>query len=152
MRCPFCHHDTTAVKDSRTTEDQTSIRRRRFCEACGSRFTTFERVQLRGLSVVKKDGSRVPFERDKLSLSIQTALRKRPFTSEHVEKIVNGIIRNLETSGEETITTEGLGEMVLHALLNVDVVGYVRFASVYRDFSGVDDFISLISSIDACNQ
>lgn len=147
MRCPFCNNYNTTVKDSRNAEEQTSIRRRRYCETCGSRFTTFERIQLRGLNILKKNGSLTPFDRNKLSLSVKTALRKRPFNSDKIDQIVNGIVRRIETSGEETITTEKLGDMVLQSLLNVDVVAYVRFASVYRDFSKVEDFVHLISTI-----
>lgn len=148
MRCPFCGHEDTQVKDSRPSEDNSAIRRRRFCTACGSRFTTFERVQLRELTVIKKDGARTPFDRDKLQRSISIAVRKRPISSEQVELIVNGIQRQLETSGENEIPSVQIGEMVMEALSGLDPVAYVRFASVYRDFREARDFKAFISSLD----
>jgi transcriptional repressor NrdR len=147
MRCPFCTHPDTAVKDSRTTDDQATIRRRRFCSECGLRFTTFERVQLRELSVIKKEGRRVPFDRDKLARSITTALHKRPVSIERTERVVNSIIRRLETSGDAEIPTSTIGEMVMQALINLDPVAYVRFASVYREFNAISDFIEFISQM-----
>ncbi|MGN0905212.1 MAG: transcriptional regulator NrdR [Alphaproteobacteria bacterium] len=148
MRCPFCGHEDTQVKDSRPSEDNSAIRRRRFCTACGSRFTTFERVQLRELTVIKKDGAKTPFDRDKLQRSISIAVRKRPISSEQVELIVNGIQRQLETSGENEIPSVQIGEMVMEALSGLDPVAYVRFASVYRDFREARDFKAFISSLD----
>lgn len=147
MRCPFCGHNDTAVKDSRTNDDQASIRRRRVCNECGSRFTTFERVQLRELYVIKKNGARVPFDREKLSFSIKTALQKRDAAEERVEKVVNSIVRQLETSGEAEIATSTIGEFVMQALINLDHVAYVRFASVYREFADVKDFTSFITEM-----
>lgn len=149
MRCPFCGHEDTQVKDSRPSEDNSAIRRRRFCTACGSRFTTFERVQLRELTVIKKDGGKMPFDRDKLQRSISIAVRKRPISPEQVELIVNGIQRQLETSGENEIPSKQIGEMVMEALSGLDPVAYVRFASVYRDFREAKDFKAFISSLEA---
>ena len=140
MRCPFCGNDDTQVKDSRPTEDNSAIRRRRFCPACGSRFTTFERVQLRELVVVKKNGQRAPFDRDKLLRSIMIAVRKRPIGEERVERIVNSITRRLESSGENEIPSNHVGELVMDALAGLDPVAYVRFASVYRNFREAKDF------------
>ena len=140
MRCPFCLHNDTQVKDSRPTEDNAAIRRRRFCVDCGSRFTTFERVQLRDLMILKKNGLRVPFERDKLIRSVQLACRKRPVDETRVERVVNGIQRRLESSGESEIRSETVGELVMEALSNLDPVAYVRFASVYKNFREARDF------------
>ena len=134
MRCPFCGNEDTQVKDSRPTVDNAAIRRRRYCPACGSRFTTFERVQLRELMVIKKGGQRVPFDREKLARSIQIACRKRPVDPDRIERIVNSIVRRLESSGETDIRSEAIGEMVMDALRTLDPVAYVRFASVYRNF------------------
>src|SRR5262249_49325591 len=134
MRCPFCQNEDTQVKDSRPTEDGACIRRRRQCDKCGSRFTTFERVQLRDLVVLKKSGRRVPFDREKLARSIMIALRKRPIEAEQVEQMISGIVRRLESQGETEISSEIIGEMVMDALAHLDPVGYVRYASVYRDF------------------
>lgn len=149
MRCPFCGHEDTGVKDSRSAEDGSAIRRRRACGACGQRFTTIERVQLRELTVVKKDGRRVPFDRDKLARSIQTALRKRPVDDERVERIVNGIVRQLEASGDGEVSSRQLGELVMETLREVDAVAYVRFASVYRDFRETRDFEAFLGQLDA---
>ena len=149
MRCPFCGHDDTGVKDSRSAEDGSAIRRRRACGACGQRFTTIERVQLRELVVVKKDGRRVPFDRDKLARSIQTALRKRPVDGERVERIVNGIVRQLEASGDGEVSSRQLGELVMETLREVDAVAYVRFASVYRDFRETRDFEAFLGQLEA---
>ncbi|MBT4045986.1 MAG: transcriptional repressor NrdR [Rhodospirillaceae bacterium] len=147
MRCPFCGHNDTQVKDSRPTEDNAAIRRRRFCTDCGSRFTTFERVQLRDLMILKKNGQRVAFDRDKLIRSIQLATRKRPVDEERVERVVNGIQRRLESSGENEIRSEAVGELVMEALLNLDQVAYVRFASVYRNFREARDFEDFVGQI-----
>lgn len=147
MRCPFCGQDDTAVKDSRPTEDGAAIRRRRACTACGQRFTTIERVQLRELIVIKSDGRRVPFERDKLARSIRIALRKRPVEEERIERIVSGIVRKLEASGETDITSKQIGELVMETLKEVDEVAYVRFASVYRDFREAKDFGAFVGAL-----
>ncbi len=148
MRCPFCGHDDTQVKDSRPTDDGSAIRRRRFCGGCGQRFTTIERVQLRELMVLKNDGRRVPFDRDKLARSIRIALRKRPVQEERIERIVNGIVRQLEATGENEIPSKQLGELVMETLKEVDAVAYVRFASVYRDFREAKDFETFLGSLD----
>ena len=147
MRCPFCGHNDTQVKDSRPTEDNAAIRRRRFCADCGSRFTTFERVQLRDLTILKKNGQRVAFDRDKLIRSIQLATRKRPVDEERVERVVNGIQRRLESSGENEIRSETVGELVMEALSNLDPVAYVRFASVYKNFREARDFEDFVGQI-----
>ena len=147
MRCPFCLHNDTQVKDSRPTEDNAAIRRRRFCVDCGSRFTTFERVQLRDLMIQKKNGQRVPFERDKLIRSVQLACRKRPVDETRVERVVNGIQRRLESSGEGEIRSENVGELVMEALSNLDPVAYVRFASVYKNFREARDFEDFVGQI-----
>ena len=148
MRCPFCGHEDTQVKDSRPSDDGSSIRRRRSCSGCSQRFTTIERVQLRELTVLKADGRRVPFDRDKLVRSIRIALRKRPVQEEQIERIVNGIVRQLEASGENDIPSNQLGEMVMEVLRDVDAVAYVRFASVYRDFREAKDFENFLGSLD----
>src|SRR5688572_8857426 len=134
MRCPYCGGEDTQVKDSRPAEDGVAIRRRRSCPACGARFTTFERVQLRELTVLKTDGRRVPFDREKLARSIRVALRKRPVDEDRIERIVNGIQRRLETEVEFEVTSRQIGEIVMETLKEVDQVAYVRFASVYRNF------------------
>ncbi|MCH8139685.1 MAG: transcriptional repressor NrdR [Proteobacteria bacterium] len=151
MRCPFCGHADTQVKDSRPTEDSAAIRRRRACPACGSRWTTFERVHLRELTVLKKNGQRVLFDRDKLARSIHIAVRKRPIDDEQVERIVNGIQRRLESSGESDIPTPMIGEMVMDALASLDQVAYVRFASVYRNFREAKDFEDFIGKLGGEN-
>jgi transcriptional repressor NrdR len=148
MRCPFCQHDDTQVKDSRPTEDNAAIRRRRVCPACGARFTTFERVQLRDLVVIKKSGRRLPFDRDKLMRSIQHAIRKRPVEPERVERMVNGIVRRLESSGETEIPSTTIGELVMQGLSNLDTVAYVRFASVYKNFREAKDFETIIGQLN----
>ena len=148
MRCPFCGHEDTQVKDSRPADDGAAIRRRRFCTSCSQRFTTVERVQLRELVVVKNDLRRVPFDRDKLARSIRVALRKRPVPEERIEPIVNGIVRQLEASGENDIPSKQLGELVMETLRDVDAVAYVRFASVYRDFREARDFEDFLGSLD----
>ena len=147
MRCPFCGNEDTQVKDSRPTEDNSSIRRRRFCPACGSRFTTFERVQLRELVVVKKNGQRAPFDRDKLLRSILIATRKRPIGEERVERIVNSITRRLESSGESEIASSQIGQLVMEALAGLDPVAYVRFASVYKNFRETRDFEQFLETL-----
>ncbi len=147
MRCPYCGGLDTQVKDSRPTEDNAAIRRRRFCPACGARFTTFERVQLRDLIVTKKGGQRVPFDRDKLARSLFIACRKRPVEEERIERVVNGIQRRLESMGESEIPSEAIGEMVMEALEGLDKVAYIRFASVYKNFRELKDFESLIDNI-----
>ena len=144
MRCPFCGHDETQVKDSRPTEDNSSIRRRRQCPACGARFTTFERVQLRELMVIKKDESRTIFDREKLVRSINISCRKRPVKQDQIELITNSIQRRLESSGETEIPSKLIGELVMDALKELDRVAYLRFASVYRDFQETDDFRKFI--------
>ncbi|HEX8568995.1 MAG TPA: transcriptional regulator NrdR [Caulobacteraceae bacterium] len=140
MRCPFCGHMETQVKDSRPSEDSAAIRRRRSCPACAGRFTTFERVQLRELVILKRSGRRTPFDRDKLERSISIALRKRPVEPERMDRMVSGIVRQLESRGETEIPSAVVGELVMEALRGVDVVGYVRYASVYRDFQETSDF------------
>ena len=147
MRCPFCGHEDTQVKDSRPTEDNSAIRRRRSCPACGSRFTTFERIQLRELTVLKKGGQRTPFDRDKLTRSISIATRKRPVDPERVDRIVSGIQRRLESSGESEIRSSAIGEMVMDALAGLDPVAYVRFASVYRNFREARDFEDFVGKL-----
>ena len=140
MRCPFCGHDDTQVKDSRPTDDSAAIRRRRACPACASRFTTFERVQIRDLVVIKKDGSRSTFDRDKVVKSLQIALRKRPVDEEQIERIVNGIHRRLESLGENDVPSKLIGELVMDVLMEMDQVAYLRYASVYRNFREAKDF------------
>lgn len=147
MRCPFCGNNDTQVKDSRPTEDNAAIRRRRSCPSCGARFTTFERVQLRELTIIKKSGKRSPFDRDKLARSIQISLRKRPVDPEHVERLVNSIVRRLESMGESDIPSDVVGQMVMDALANLDQVAYVRFASVYRNFREAKDFEQFVEHI-----
>ena len=139
MKCPFCNNTETQVKDSRPTEDGSAMRRRRLCPACGSRFTSFERVQLRDLTVIKKDGKRAVFNRDKLANSILTALRKRKVDNERVEKLISGIVRRLESSGEVDIPSHMIGQLVMESLSEIDQVAYVRFASVYKNFREVQD-------------
>jgi transcriptional repressor NrdR len=147
MRCPYCANPDTQVKDSRPTEDNSAIRRRRFCSACGARFTTFERIQLRELTVVKKNGQRIPFDRDKIARSILTACRKRPVDEERIERIVNSIQRRLESLGEAEVASSTIGEMVMEALQGLDKVAYVRFASVYKNFREVKDFESFVETL-----
>ncbi len=147
MRCPFCGNEDSQVKDSRPTDDNAAIRRRRFCPACGARWTTFERVQLRELVVVKKDGEKSPFDRDKLARSLSIALRKRPVAEDRVDRIVNSIQRRLETLGESEIPTKVIGEMVMENLRELDQVAYVRFASVYKNFREAKDFEEFVEQI-----
>lgn len=147
MRCPFCSHEESMVKDSRPTDDGAAIRRRRQCPQCGARFTTFERVQLRELMVVKTTGEQEPFDRDKLQRSLSLPLRKRPITRERIDQVVSGIVRQLETMGESEITTKTIGELVMEGLKSLDSVAYVRYASVYRDFGKPEDFNDFVSSL-----
>jgi transcriptional repressor NrdR len=147
MRCPYCGNPDTQVKDSRPSEDNTAIRRRRVCEACGGRFTTFERVQLRELTVVKKNGRRVPFDRDKLARSVAVALRKRSVDPERVDRMVNGIVRQLESSGESEIPSDLIGHLAMEGLKNLDEVAYVRFASVYQNFNDSEDFTKVLGEL-----
>ncbi len=148
MRCPFCGNDDTQVKDSRPADDGASIRRRRSCPACGNRFTTFERVQLRELTVIKADGRRMPFDRDKLARSVRVALRKRPFDEDRIERIVNGIQRRLEVEADSEVTSRRIGEVVLDTLRDVDEVAYVRFASVYQNFREAKDFQAFLAKTE----
>ena len=147
MRCPYCGNPDTQVKDSRPSEDNTAIRRRRVCDVCGGRFTTFERVQLRELTVVKKNGRRVPFDRDKLARSIDVALRKRSVDPDRVERMVNGIVRQLESSGEAEIPSDRIGILAMEGLKGLDEVAYVRFASVYRNFRDSEDFKGVLGEL-----
>lgn len=148
MRCPFCGHHDTQVKDSRPSEDGATIRRRRYCPVCDSRFTTFERVQLRELTIVKKDGERRAFDRDKISRSMALALRKRPVDAEKVELAINQLVKKLETMGESDIPSGKVGELVMEALKSLDLVAYIRFASVYRDFREAKDFEEFVDELD----
>ena len=147
MRCPFCSNADTQVKDSRATEDNSAIRRRRVCVDCGGRFTTFERVQLRELMVLKRSGRRTPFDRDKLARSVSIALRKRPVEAERIERMISGIVRQLESLGESEIKSEQVGELVMEGLRNLDDVAYVRFASVYKNFREAKDFEEIIGEL-----
>jgi len=140
LRCPFCAHEDSQVKDSRPTEDNTAIRRRRQCEGCGARFTTFERIQLREIAVIKSDGARQPFTREKIEQSVSLACRKRGIAQERLDKLVSGVQRQVETLGESEIASKAIGEMVMEGLRQLDSVAYIRFASVYRDFSEAKDF------------
>ena len=149
MRCPFCGQLDTQVKDSRPTEDHAAIRRRRFCPECGSRWTTFERVQLRELTVVKSNGDKAPFDRDKLARSLNIALRKRPVDEDRIDRIVNGVQRRLEALGENEIPTKVVGEMVMENLRDLDQVAYVRFASVYRNFRETKAFEEFIDELQS---
>ena len=147
MRCPFCAHDDSQVKDSRPTEDNTAIRRRRQCDSCGGRFTTFERVQLREVTVVKSGGKREPFDRSKVEQSVALACRKRGIEQERIDQLVSGIQRQVETAGESEVPSARIGEMVMEGLRQLDSVAYIRFASVYRDFSEARDFEEFASSV-----
>ena len=147
MRCPFCAHDDTQVKDSRPTEDNTAIRRRRQCDSCGGRFTTFERVQLREVTVVKTGGQCEPFDRRKIEQSVALACRKRAIEQERIDQLVSGIQRQVETAGETEVSSARIGEMVMEGLRQLDSVAYIRFASVYRDFSEARDFEEFASSV-----
>lgn len=147
MRCPFCAHNDSQVKDSRPTEDSTAIRRRRQCDSCGGRFTTFERVQLREVAVIKSGGRREPFDRAKVEQSVALACRKRSVEQERIDQLVSGIQRQVETAGETEIPSSRIGEMVMEGLRHLDSVAYIRFASVYRDFSEARDFEEFASSV-----
>jgi len=147
MRCPYCGNDDTQVKDSRPTEDSGAIRRRRVCNGCGGRFTTFERVQLRELTVVKKSGRKVPFDREKLARSVYTALRKRSVEPERTERMISGIVRQLESLGDVEVTSDQIGEYVMDGLKGLDDVAFVRFASVYKNFSAADDFRNFLAEL-----
>ena len=148
MRCPFCSNEDSQVKDSRPTEDNTAIRRRRICDQCGSRFTTFERIQLRDLVVAKSNGQKEIFDRDKMYRSISLALRKRNIEQEKIEKIVNAIVRKLENSGDTEVKTNLIGEYIMDALSHLDQVAYVRFASVYKNFREVKDFEDFLGNLE----
>lgn len=145
MRCPFCGHMESQVKDSRPSEDGAAIRRRRLCPECGGRFTTFERVQLRELTIVKRSGRRTPFDREKLARSVALPLRKRQIDAERVDRLINGIVRQLESMGETELPSSVVGEMVMKSLKALDDVAYVRYASVYRDFRHTDDFAQFLN-------
>ena len=140
MRCPFCGKEDTQVKDSRASDDGATIRRRRLCSSCGSRFTTFERIQLRDLSVIKRNGKKLPFDRDKLMKSMMMALRKRQINDDDIERAVNGIVRQLESNGDTDVQSKLIGELVMNALAEIDNVAYIRYASVYRNFREAKDF------------
>ena len=148
MRCPFCSNEDSQVKDSRPTEDNTAIRRRRICEQCGSRFTTFERIQLRDLVVIKNKGQKENFDRDKMFRSLSLALRKRNIDNEKIEKIVNAIVRKLENSGETEIKSNIIGQYIMEALMHLDQVAYVRFASVYKNFREAKDFEDFLGNLE----
>ncbi len=148
MRCPYCGHEDSQVKDSRPTEDGAAIRRRRQCEGCGARFSTFERIQLRDLTVVKSEERREPFDRDKLLRSITIAARKRPVEAPRLEKLVSGIQRQLETSGDVEVSSKRIGEMVMDGLRGMDSVAYIRFASVYREFGEARDFEAFAGTVE----
>ena len=148
MKCPFCAAADTSVKDSRVSDDETNIKRRRVCAGCGGRFTTFERIELRQLMVLKRDGGKEPFDREKMTRSIMTALRKRPVDSNHIERFISALIRQLETRGEAEITTQTIGNTVLEALSSIDPLAYIRFASVYKDFGSVEDFVHFIHEME----
>lgn len=147
MRCPFCGNEDTQVKDSRPTEDNSAIRRRRLCPGCGARFTTFERVQLRELTVVKSNGQREPFDREKLLRSLRIALRKRPVDADRIDRVVNSLVRQLESSGENDIPSKQIGEMVMTSLQSLDQVAYIRYASVYKDFREAADFNEFVEQL-----
>jgi transcriptional repressor NrdR len=147
MRCPFCGSVDTQVKDSRPAEDHVAIRRRRFCPACGGRFTTYERVQLRDLTVVKKSGRRENFDRDKLARSIRIALQKRPIEPERVEQMISGIVRRLESTGDSDVPSDAIGSIVMETLARIDTVAYVRFASVYKNFQEAGDFEDFVAEL-----
>jgi len=149
MRCPFCQSDDTQVKDSRPTEDNSSIRRRRVCGECGGRFTTFERIQLRDMTIVKSDGKRQPFDREKIIRSMQVALQKRPVSSEQIEKAVTGIVRQLESEGDTEFPSHHVGDLVMKALISLDMVGYIRFTSVYKDYREPEDFNAFLEEVQA---
>ena len=149
MKCPFCSSDNTHVKDSRSTEEGAAIRRRRICHDCEGRFTTFERIQLRELTVMKGSGRREPFDRDKLFRSFKLCLQKRPVDMDHIERVVTSIVRRLESSGDAEVTSEKIGAMAMETLVNMDPVGYVRYASVYKDFREVGDYNEFLGELEA---
>lgn len=152
MRCPFCAHDSSQVKDSRPSEDNTSIRRRRQCEGCGARFTTFERVQLREIMVIKSNDRREPFDRAKIEQSVALACRKRPVDQERIDRLITGIQRQIETLGDNEVPSKQIGEMVIDGLRQLDSVAYIRFASVYRDFTEARDFEEFASTVREVGQ
>lgn len=152
MKCPFCGSDDTQVKDSRPTDDNTAIRRRRSCTACGARFTTFERVQLREMTVVKAGGQREPLDRDKLARSMSIALRKRSVDPERVERAITGIVRRIESSGQTEVASQQVGELVMDALRQLDQVAYIRYASVYRNFREARDFEDFVESLNVSGE
>ncbi len=152
MRCPFCSSEESQVKDSRPTEENAAIRRRRACPDCGARFTTFERVQLREMTVLKAGDRRQPFDRDKITKSMQIALRKRPVELEQIEKSANSIVRQLESMGDSEVPSGQIGELVMKALARLDTIAYIRYASVYKDFSKPEDFNSLVDELDSMQQ
>ncbi|MFQ5622504.1 MAG: transcriptional regulator NrdR [Paracoccaceae bacterium] len=147
MRCPFCGNTDTQVKDSRPAEDHVAIRRRRYCAACAGRFTTYERVQLRDLVVIKKNNKREPFDRDKLERSIRIALQKRPIEPERIDQMISGIVRRLESLGDTDVPSDQIGQIVMETLARIDTVAYVRFASVYKNFQAVEDFEEFVSEL-----
>lgn len=152
MRCPFCGNEDTQVKDSRPSDDSSAIRRRRMCGACGARFTTFERTQLRELTVIKRNGKRAPFDRDKLERSINIALRKRPVDPERIDRMINGLVRQLESMGENEIPSEAIGKLVMEGLERLDQVAYVRYASVYRNFREAADFGAFVGEMETVRE
>lgn len=152
MRCPFCSSEETQVKDSRPTEDNSAIRRRRACPSCGARFTTFERVQLREMTVLKAGDRKQPFDRDKMIKSMQIALRKRPVELEDIEKSANSIVRQLESMGDAEINSDTIGELVMKALARLDMVAYIRYASVYKDFRKPEDFNDFLEEVEDLRQ
>ena len=147
MKCPFCQSDDSQVKDSRPTEDSSAIRRRRACGECGGRFTTFERIQLRDMMVKKSDGKIQPFDREKIIRSMQTALQKRPISTDQIEKAVTGIVRQLESDGENEFSSQHVGDLVMKALISLDTVGYIRFTSVYKNFRDPEDFNDFLREV-----
>lgn len=147
MRCPFCQSDDTQVKDSRPTDDNSAIRRRRACNECGGRYTTFERIQLRDMIIMKSDDKRQPFDREKIIRSMQVALQKRPVSTEQIEKAVTGIVRQLESDGSNEFSSKYVGDLVMKALANLDMVGYIRYTSVYKDFRDPEDFNSFLEEV-----
>ena len=148
MRCPFCGKEDTQVKDSRASDDGATIRRRRLCSSCGSRFTTFERIQLRDLSVIKRNGKKIPFDRDKLMKSMMMALRKRQINDDDIDRAVNGIVRQLESNGDTDVQSKLIGELVMNALAEIDNVAYIRYASVYRNFREAKDFEDFLGNLE----
>lgn len=152
MRCPFCNNEETQVKDSRPAEDSSVIRRRRACPSCGARFTTFERIQLREMTVIKSDGRKQPFDRDKLIKAMQIAAQKRPVELEDIERVANAIVRQLESGGEAEISSRQIGELTMQSLAKLDAVAYIRYASVYKDFRKPGDFESFLEELQDMQQ